>query len=128
MRKNKTPPPPSLNKKTPPPPSSNNKVISTNKSGHFGSTIMEGMALGAGSSIGRKVTDMIFSSNSDKQTGQPKPEVVYGSNNYCNILNNRLNECLSKKVDDLSNLKDCSDLLFLIETHKCSNYADASNI
>ena len=52
-----------------------------------GSTIMEGMALGAGSSIGRKVTDMIFSSNSDKQTGQPKPEVVYGSNNYCNILN-----------------------------------------
>lgn len=111
MKKSKTPPPPS-----------NKKIMAINKNGHFGSTIMEGMALGVGSSIGRKITDMVFDNNSEKQTPQPKTEIVYGSNNYCNVLNQRLNDCLSK------GLGECSDLKFLIETHKCSNYADASNM
>ena len=100
-------------KKTPPPPK-NGKIMAINKQPSFGSTIMDGMALGVGSSLGHRAMDVVLG---PRQVTIPQSEGK-SSTEFCTILKNKHQECLEKMVT--SALIDCRDLDDLIIKYNCT--------
>lgn len=99
-------------KKTPPPPK-NGKIMAINKQPSFGSTIMDGMALGVGSSLGHRAMDVVLG---PRQVTIPQSEDK-SNIDFCNVLKNKYEECLQTTVT--SALVDCKDLNDLIINYKC---------
>jgi len=97
--------------KTPPPPRhvENISHISNipnipNQTPSFSGTMIQGMALGAGSSIGHKVVDSIFTGKPEEKS-EPKNEKIC---NDLDIYSIEFNRCMSKNDN---NYQECIPLL-----------------
>ena len=103
-------------KKTPPPPK-NGKIMAINKQPSFGSTIMDGMALGVGSSLGHRAMDVVFG---PRQVTIPQSEGK-SSTEFCSILKNKYEECIKKLELELpQSFNDCKNLDDLIIKYNCN--------
>lgn len=100
-------------KRTPPPPK-DGKIIAINKQPSFGSTVMDGMALGVGSSLGHRAMDIVLG---PRHVTIPQTQDK-SSKEFCNILKNKYEECIQSMTT--SALVDCNDLNDLIVKYNCN--------
>jgi hypothetical protein len=95
--------------RSPPPPnnSSNQSNSSSNQSSGFFGNMIQGMALGTGSSIGHKVVDGVFNErkeekyyyNKEEKTNDNKKEEIYDCKNSADIHYIKFNNCM-KETDN----------------------------
>lgn len=114
-RSRNIPPPPlkgSSFPKSPPPPLMKREINTVPRNPSIGSTIMDGMALGVGSSLGHRAMESIFGPRhiqieSSPPSSPPQIENSLDSNNiFCKSLKEKYEECIKENTNSCFELND----------------------
>jgi hypothetical protein len=115
-KKNKILPPPPLN--------SNNKIVPPQKenNGSFIGSMINGFALGAGSSIGHNVVGRIFGNSTNNTITKTEPNTITRQNLGDDLLTKEYLECTKLTSPD-----HCKHLLLTKEYLECTKISIPSN-
>lgn len=101
-------------RKNPPPPAPIKRNINVYQKPSFGSTIMDGIALGTGSALGHRVMDGIFGPR-QLQVSTPNPSNDISNNEICKSLLEKYKECITTET------YACLELNELLVKYKCDS-------
>ena len=103
------------NKRTPPPPAPSRREMTTlPRSPTFGSTIMDGVAFGTGSSIAHRAMDAIMGVRRMEVATAPVPEITSDNKDICKSLSEKYLQCVRE------NASSCLELHQLLNEYKCN--------
>ena len=99
------------NKRSPPPPARSSGNIQLQNKPSIGSTIMEGLTFGAGSSLGHRAVDVVLG---PRRVEISQPQVDIPSNHrFCKSIKDQFEKCIKE------NTSDCSDLNDILIKYNC---------